>query len=61
MVFTGCSIAQPLVGPMVVVVEQECIHELAHFADGPEEIRVEDFASQCPVEALDERVLRGFA
>jgi hypothetical protein len=61
LVLNGCSIAQPLVGPMVVLVEQKVVHVLANFTDGSEHIRVENFGSQCPVEALDERVLRRFA
>lgn len=48
-------------GSMVVVVKQKGVHVLAHYADGSEHIGVENFGSKCTVEALDERVLRGFA
>ncbi len=36
----------------MVVVEQETVHVLTHFTDGPEYVGVDNFGSKCPVEAL---------
>src|SRR5882762_5240996 len=53
----GRHLAEAVMGPLGVVGLEPGLGDLAHLLEGVEEIGVEDFFSETPIEPLDEGIL----